>query len=293
MGRRTISQQPGTKSGRRPADKLLVNRLSTAGQPHIMFLDTVFIGFETFVLPTRRPFGKRSGKSSSGRTLAEQASPESASPRPAPLRPNPPCAAPTRPHPAGPCPARWLLFGFWIHHVFCLKSWFKYLPGYALHIKSLQKQKGAGPLVSSQERRMLAAPRIKRSSTARHMSVLFLDPMCTRFALSVPPTGRPGRLSMVSWRARWTVFSLAHDPAAALGASTRRHPTPPRRALPRPAPPAPTVRLVVYQSFRFDKFRIPEFLCDGCGSWGYKVADAQANHSKNSVSKHDAVDELR
>ena len=37
-----------------------------------------------------------------------------------------------------------------------------YIPGHALHEKGLQRQKGASPLVSSQERRALAVPLINR-----------------------------------------------------------------------------------------------------------------------------------
>ena len=36
------------------------------------------------------------------------------------------------------------------------------IPGHALHEKGLHRQKGAGPLVSSQERRVLAVPLINR-----------------------------------------------------------------------------------------------------------------------------------
>ena len=40
------------------------------------------------------------------------------------------------------------------------------IPGHALHEKGLQRQKGVGPLVSSQRERALAVPVIKRLSTA-------------------------------------------------------------------------------------------------------------------------------
>ena len=39
-------------------------------------------------------------------------------------------------------------------------------PGHALHEESLQRQKGVGPLVSSQEERALAVPLINREQTA-------------------------------------------------------------------------------------------------------------------------------
>ena len=41
------------------------------------------------------------------------------------------------------------------------------IPGHALHEKGLQRQKGVGPLVSSQEQRALLVPRLHRSSTGR------------------------------------------------------------------------------------------------------------------------------
>ena len=41
-----------------------------------------------------------------------------------------------------------------------------HIPGHALHEKGLQRQKGVGPLVGSQERRALLVPLINRLSTA-------------------------------------------------------------------------------------------------------------------------------
>ena len=48
---------------------------------------------------------------------------------------------------------------------------FVLLPGHALHEKGLQKQKCAGPLVSSQERRARFIPRLNHLSTAGPMRV--------------------------------------------------------------------------------------------------------------------------
>ena len=48
------------------------------------------------------------------------------------------------------------------------------VPGHALHEKGLQKQRGVGSLVSSQERRAGFVPRINRTSTGRQPDVLFL-----------------------------------------------------------------------------------------------------------------------
>ena len=47
------------------------------------------------------------------------------------------------------------------------------VPGYALREKGLQRQKGAGPLVSSQEHRALLVPRINRLSTGCQPLVWF------------------------------------------------------------------------------------------------------------------------
>ena len=49
-----------------------------------------------------------------------------------------------------------------------------FIPGHALHEKSLQKQKSIGPLVRSQEQRALLVPRINRLPTARQLVVVFL-----------------------------------------------------------------------------------------------------------------------
>ena len=43
----------------------------------------------------------------------------------------------------------------------CMKKVYK-VPGHALHEKGLQRQKGVGPLVSSQEQRALLVPVINR-----------------------------------------------------------------------------------------------------------------------------------
>ena len=96
--RRSIGQQPGTKSGRRPADKPRINRGSTAR----CVPPSVYIGFRLFVLPRivqdiclRCPGnlgGQRSGCLLGRPTHRHPIS------CPAPLRPAaPPCAAPPRP----------------------------------------------------------------------------------------------------------------------------------------------------------------------------------------------------
>ena len=47
------------------------------------------------------------------------------------------------------------------------------IPGHALHEKGLQRQKGAGPLVSSQEERALLVLLINRGKTGRQPRILF------------------------------------------------------------------------------------------------------------------------
>ena len=42
---------------------------------------------------------------------------------------------------------------------------YAFIPGHALHEKGLQRQKGVGPLVGSQERRALLVPVINRLQT--------------------------------------------------------------------------------------------------------------------------------
>ena len=153
--------------------------------------------------------------------------------------------------------------------------------GYALHEKELQTQKGIDPLVKQPGTKSPSRPADKpvanRLSTARQPVVNFsLVPRSCfymGFPCFVPPKNCPGQLFSVPWRARWTVVSLAHRPAAVLGASTRRHPTPPCRAPPRPAalrtrrpprrcaPPRP-VPPVICSGFGFDRFwdRFPDIL---------------------------------
>ena len=83
---------------------------------------------------------------------------------------SPPCAALPRPNRG--------MSGFWVREVFvCV-----YVSGYAVHEKSLQKQNGGGPLVSSQEQRALLVLVINRLSTARQPVVVFLHRFKLDFA---------------------------------------------------------------------------------------------------------------
>ena len=105
------------------------------------------------------------------------------------------------------------------------------VPGHALLEKDLQRQLGAGTLVSSQERRAAVVPRINRGSTARCVppSVYIGIP------LSVLPESRSGQLSTMPRGANGTVVSCASRPVG-----VPPYPAPPRRpALRRPAPTPP------------------------------------------------------
>ena len=96
-------------------------------------------------------------------------------------------------------------------------------PGHALYEKGLWRQKGIGPLVSSQERRALLVPMINLSSTAR----------------CVPPFDFH-RISFVhaSEETSRTVVPIALESkmdSCLLGAPNRRCPASPQLTRPRPA----------------------------------------------------------
>ena len=101
--RRYTGQQLGTKSGRRPADKPVINRWSTAG----FVPPSVYIKFSLFVLPGIRPGGysfDRLESKRDGGLLAEPTRRRPVLPVPAP----PSRRAPPRPDPGVLCPG----FGF-------------------------------------------------------------------------------------------------------------------------------------------------------------------------------------
>ena len=98
-------------------------------------------------------------------------------------------------------------------------------PGYAVHEKGLQRQKGAGPLVRSPEKREAAVLLINRSSTARCVPPSGLH----RISFVRASEESSGRVVLGTLGARRAVFAPVHRPAA----------VPSRRAAPRPAPPAP------------------------------------------------------
>ena len=75
---------------------------------------------------------------------------------------------------------------------------FVLFPGHALQEKGLQRQKGVGPLVSSQDERALLVPVINRLSTAD-----FVPPsVYIGFRLFVLLERRPRNVSSMFWRVR-------------------------------------------------------------------------------------------
>ena len=100
--------------------------------------------------------------------------------------------------------------------------------------KSLQRQKGVGTPVSCQERRALMVLVINRLSTGHHLFVVFPHVFGLNGILFfMPSRRRPGRMSLVLWRSKWTIVSGAD------------HPVSPTPVLPRSAPPHPAwLRLV-------------------------------------------------
>ena len=127
-----------------------------------------------------------------------------------------------------------------------------HIPEHALHEHILQKQKGVGPLVSSQEGRAAVVPQINRSSIARQPVVVF--PGSVYIGLNhmfVPPKKYPGRLPSVldvrnnkSCPGRTAPPSFCPAPPAPPASPRIPPPQPvsaglasPRRAAPCPRPP--------------------------------------------------------
>ena len=113
------------------------------------------------------------------------------------------------------------------------------IPGHALHEKGLQRQKGVGPLVSSQEHRALLVLRINRGSTAGFVP----PPVYIGFPLFVLPRGCSGQLFSIPWRTRGTVVPCAEKPVGVPSCRARR------AQPPRCAPDLPLVR----PGFEFDR----------------------------------------
>ena len=98
--------------------------------------------------------------------------------------------------------------------------------------KGLQRQKGDGTLVSSQERRAADVPRINRGSNAGQPVIVFHHSVCIVFRLFVIPWGRSGQLFTMPWGAKGLVVSWANRPVG-----VRSCPVPPRRPALRRAKP--------------------------------------------------------
>ena len=109
------------------------------------------------------------------------------------------------------------------------------IPGHALHEKGLQRQKGVGPLVGSQERRALLVPLINRVKTVCQPLILFPHSVLIRFCLFVllerrgdvssMPWGNEGRLSPER------IALSASRPARPRPAAPPRAPTRPARGM--------------------------------------------------------------
>ena len=117
------------------------------------------------------------------------------------------------------------------------------VPGHALHEKGLQRQIGVDTLVSRQQRRALAVPRLNRGSTARCVP----PPVYIGFPLFVVAKRRSEQLFTVSWRVRSVVgFRADRNVGTFFGPALPRHAV--RRAPRRPDPP------VVCPGFGLDRF---------------------------------------
>ena len=103
-----------------------------------------------------------------------------------------------------------------------------------MHEKGLQRQKGVGPLVGSQERRALLVPLINRLQSACQPLVLFLHSVYIGFCLFVLLEKRSGDASSMLWGVRGTFVSLAN---CSVGVPSC--PAPPRRPAVRPDPTRP------------------------------------------------------
>ena len=107
-------------------------------------------------------------------------------------------------------------------------------PGHALYEKGLQRQKGIGPLVGSQERRALLAPVLNRSQTACQPLILFSHSVEMEFCLFVLLERRSGDVSSMPWGVRGTLVSWAYSSVGVPSC-----PAPPRCPAVRPDPTRP------------------------------------------------------
>ena len=209
----------------------------------------VYIGIHLFVLPKRRPGQLSTVPWRARGTLVSWANrpvgPDLA--RPAPPRSALPSAAPPRPASG--------MSGFWIRQIVSI-------PRHALHEKVLHMQKGAGSLVSSQERRAAVVLLINRSSTGRHLIIVFLGSASIEFNMSVLSKQHPGRLFRSGgrdWRsptdrtAPGRLAPLSLPPRPVCASSPR--PVPHRVNPPLLACPAVPALPVECSGFGFDRIR--------------------------------------
>ena len=117
---------------RRAAVVPLTNWLSTARQPLVVFLGSIYIEFHLFVLPTNHPGRLSSVRWGSKKTIVLLGH------RLPPSRPAPSRVAPHRPTQIRLSPSRPALG-------------MSGIPGHALHEKDSQRQTSVGPPVSSEE----------------------------------------------------------------------------------------------------------------------------------------------
>ena len=170
----TTGQQPGTKSGHRPADKPLVN--------HSSLRSCLRRGVQDGCL-------RCLGVETKGGAL-------DAKPRPSSLRPRP-----DQPGSRQTLSRLWVWSGVGFNSdLIHLWTWkcpgrlaLIIFPGHAGHEKDLHRQKGVVPLASGQERRAAIAPQINSTSTNRRPRVVFHDPVYVGFNIFVCPQKCPGR----------------------------------------------------------------------------------------------------
>ena len=209
-----------------PLINRVINRWSTAG----FVPPSVYIGFRLFVLLERRSGDVSSMPWRVRGTLVSWAN-SSVGIQSCPTPPRRPAVRsdPTRP---------------W--YVRVLES---QITGHALHEKGLQRQKGVGPLVSSQEQRALLVPLINRGnrSTAGQPRVLFPHSVYIGFRLFVLLERRSSDVSSMPWRVRGTLVLLGEQ---FCWHPVLPDPAPPPRRAPRPDPP------VVCPGFGLDKLKL-------------------------------------
>ena len=132
------------------------------------------------------------------------------------------------------------------------------IPGHTSHETSLQRQKGVGPLVSSQERRSLAVPLIFRPPTARYVlrsnlkNISFVR-ACEKMSRKVVFGALDGKMDDFSSGGIVPPPSWAYPPTAILPRPAAPRPALPRSRCPLSASPLCAVPPVVCPGFGVDK----------------------------------------